>query len=412
MIKYTPLIIIFSYNLFFVLSGILGYQYLGSESSPVFIIYNVLILVIGVILFFSDALFQKVYFTSNQIFVISIPFIFLAIFLIEYLIGNIDNSGSIHFQYFLLWGLPSILMGIYLSKNNRIDHIIKFMDVIMILFSIAAILTSIEVLTTNTRANIGGATYQNASYIASFAFGINLYYLLFGENIYRFKFAKTTLYRYFCYFLLMLQLFAIVSSGGRGGMVLAIVYFIYLIINSIKENRNTKIFKYFIIISLTFLIGILVHFQLMKISIYESSFSRVFSYISSEGIDISATSGRDSVYSVALEYVYNSPLFGYGIFGMFDSYGGYPHNLFIEILLQGGLIYLIFFLFIFTKLINRTSKILKVDKRFRIICVIAFHPLILLMFSGTYTNQSSFWFTVAFIFSYPYNNLKSVSTVN
>src|SRR5690606_30091320 len=102
-----------------------------------------------------------------------------------------------------------------------------------------------------------------------------------------------------------------------------------------------------IIFSSIFIITLLVIFwpKLMEYPEFEKSFSRVFSYISSEGIEWDSTSGRNDLYEKAIEYISKSPIIGYGVFGMFSEFGFYPHNLILEVLLQGGLVYLILILF-------------------------------------------------------------------
>jgi O-antigen ligase len=73
---------------------------------------------------------------------------------------------------------------------------------------------------------------------------------------------------------------------------------------------------------------------------------------------------------------------------------GYPHNLILEILLSGGLIYLgitVFFVAIFVKKILFFA--IKNDVLF---IYIILYPIIQLMFSGTYLVTTEFWIIVTY----------------
>jgi O-antigen ligase len=269
------------------------------------------------------------------------------------------------------------------------------MEIVMLFFSVAVIISLISVVITNTRASIGGATYQNVAYIAAFAFGVNLYYIFFGENHERFAFARSKPYYYLCYVLLLFQLSSVIASGGRDGMILVIVYSVYLFLLLLKDKSSYKKLKNISLIILIGIIGMITQLKLLSISIYESSLNRAFSYLS--GGD---TSGRDTLYNDAMHVILDSPLFGYGLFGMFDYYNDYPHNFFLEVLMQGGLFYLVFWFVIIMYLIIKYINISMKFKAFRLISVIALYPIVVLMVSGTYINQSVFWFIISFIISY------------
>ena len=144
--------------------------------------------------------------------------------------------------------------------------------------------------------------------------------------------------------------------------------------------------------------------NLIDIPIFKSSLERVFSYLTPNGIDMSQTSGRDHVYRDAIELIKQSPIIGYGIFGFFKVYGSYPHNFFLEILLQGGILLLFAILIIIISLIKKIIYMIKYNEELRIILIIFLYPIVMLMFSGTYTSDSIFWFSISFIFSYRFQN--------
>lgn len=61
------------------------------------------------------------------------------------------------------------------------------------------------------------------------------------------------------------------------------------------------------------------------------------------------TSGRTSIYSEALSQFANSPIWGHGLGGFCDFSGAYPHNMFIQMLVEGGLLFFIPYLYLFIK---------------------------------------------------------------
>ena len=56
---------------------------------------------------------------------------------------------------------------------------------------------------------------------------------------------------------------------------------------------------------------------------------------------------RIEVYSDALEYIYNNPFFGYGFGSSSKLFEAYPHNIFLEVMLHGGIVLFMVFIFIF-----------------------------------------------------------------
>jgi O-antigen ligase len=237
----------------------------------------------------------------------------------------------------------------------------------------------------------GGSTYQTFSYASAFAFGLNFYFYS-SKKYYGFGLSSKILF----YFVTLVTLLGVVLSGGRGGVVLIaayLFYFSFVILKHIKKKF------FFFIFEIIFLLFVLILFRpVILINITEiGSFNRLFEYIGSDfSIDWGGTSGRDEVYLKAIEYINLNPVFGYGVFGIFNI-TGYPHNFFLEILLSGGITFLIFFIII--ALVFILPVTLKLIKNNSIIVVIAIYPLVQLFFSGSYLTNSEFWFVLSFILS-------------
>lgn len=400
MLNYVAIAIVFNVSMFFSISTLIGQEYGGKDSSPTYIVYNVILFAISLVLFFYDTVLKKERFNKNQLLVLTIPLLFFFNFLISLLFSRINHEGVTFFLYFVLWGTPGILMGVYLSRYERIKSAVKFVEIIMILFSFATIIASLQSITTGDRVSIAGATYQEAAYIAALSFGINLYYLRYGGMHLRYKLATTKLYKGICIVLLPCQGASVLIAGGRGAAVLAIMYLIIIIVSLMSKLTLGRIVKYAVLIIFVIGISIGIFNNLMKIPTFEHSFSRTFSYLSSEGINWSGTSGRDVVYETAINKIGESPLWGHGIFGMFSVLDYYPHNFILEILLQGGIIYLGIITFGCFFFINKYMSLVRNKPYIRVIGILGVYPLIMLMFSGTYTHTSLFWFVLSFVLSY------------
>lgn len=399
--KIIPLFVIFSTDIFFSLSTLFNYNYDGKESSSIYIFYSITIFILGMLLFLEDIIVKKKRYNFRQILLIGLPCFIFLLFAKTLFLSQGSLFAQQYFVYYILWGVPALLMGIYISREERLAGMSKLIDILMIVLTLAVVTSSIDVLLKGTAfISLGGSTYQTASYISALVFGINLYFLMNGDQHIRFNFTQSKLYKLISFCLLILQVLCVFITGGRGGLVLIVIYtflaFVYFIK---KDNKISTIFKllmivFFIIIAISLFLP-----ELLKIPSFNNSFYRVFSYLSSDGINWTETSYRDIAYKEALELIRKSPLAGYGYYGIWRV-SGYPHNVFLEVLLQGGIIYLMFAIVIIALAIKRLVLITKKQKYTLIISFIALYPLIMLMFSGTYTTNSVLWFTFSFIFSY------------
>lgn len=400
--KLIPIFGIMGVDLFFSISSILGYQYYGIDDSKVYIIYCIIVAILNLSLCLGALLLKNLKITLKELLVFSFPFIILSIYLLTGMLNNGFNTlATSFFCYFLLWSVPAIYVAIYVNKSNIFNSIVKWFEIIMLVFSLSIITSSfIPFLQGANFSLMGGATYQSASYIAAFAFGLNLYFLCFGENHERFNFTSRKIYKYICIFLLFLQLSGIFLSGGRGGIILATAYTIYISFSILKSRNLNKINTYFLSF-IVFIIFIMIVLPiLLQNDIFRSGFDRVFEFISSDGkINWDGTSNRDDAYLKAIELISENPIFGYGLYGFWEV-SGYPHNIILEILLNGGITYLIFSTIIFTVFLNKLFKMIKFDRQNRLLLIIFLYPITMLLFSGTYMTNTIFWFVITVVFTY------------
>lgn len=366
--KYIPFISILAIEIFFVVSGVFSYTYLGQESSLTYVVYNLILFFLANIYFLNDLRCNRLKMSVKDLAVLSVAAIILILFLVEYLLGHVSDATYERFQFFLLWSFPSILMGIYLSKKERYKDIIKFFDIFLIFSHVALLNTLINTISNNKIVSIGGANYQQAGYIFAFSFGINLFLVIFDKNFKRFRYTGKKWYNIVSKLFLILQIIGVILTGARGAMVLIIVYSIFISIKLIRTPYS--LIKLFGIISSIIIVIYLNWSMLIKIPIVAKSWGRIFAYITVDGINWAGTSGRDILYGNAMTLIKQSPIFGYGFFGYWEKLGFSPHNIILEVLLQGGLIYLTFFLLVMMFLIR---KIYRMSKKICIMKLILFY---------------------------------------
>lgn len=397
-----------SYEIFFIISEILGYRYEGNESSPIYYVYLASIFFLTVIFFLYDLIIVNNKLSRRDIFLIIFAKIIFISFFMEVISNGLTSIMITRFTYYIVWGFTSILMGLYLSKNKRYKNLTYFLDILLIFINIALIRSISYSFINGTRVTLGGAIYQTAGYVFALGFGINLFYIVYNYNFSRFNFTKTTFYKVFSSVFLIVQLYGVIATGARGAMLLVIFYVFLILVLSMNSLKNYA--KYTLVI---LVFGLFIYLSwpvISEVPLISNSWDRAFAYIGENGIDWGGTSGRDRVYQNALETISAKPIKGYGLFSYYNV-TSFPHNIFLEVLLQGGIIYFTVFLTIMISILYRFYRIIRFNKLFLLYAVILSYPFIMLMFSGSYMSNGLFWFTVSFIYSMELEDIKSSKSV-
>ena len=122
--------------------------------------------------------------------------------------------------------------------------------------------------------------------------------------------------------------------------------------------------------------------------------SRTLSWMIGMDTDLDS-SGRDVLYTLAINKIIENPL-GYGLFGDNILLGYYVHNLFLELLLNFGIIFggliVIFIIYGFIKSVINTKTV-------RIANIIVVYSIMQLQFSNSYLYLGAFWFALGIIFN-------------
>lgn len=396
--KHIFLLSIFGPNLFFSIMSILGLSYGGIEEGNLsYWIYLISLLLLSFTYFFVDVI-RKKYLTLREL-------IYIYFFMVFFFIVGLYNT--IHYSHipdhileqtilFIIFIIPSSLAGWYFTVNKeKIKYLVKNLEIIMLIFTIAIFITSfLTLINGNQFESFGGGTYQDASYISAFSFGINLFYLIWGEKLYRYNFFESNKYNFIQLFLLVIQLFSLIVGGGRGAFVLLIIYL--LIYSSILIGQNDfKIILKTIFILMVFGISIYI-FNIIILNnktVVLTGLDRIFQFISIDGINWDGTSGRDTVYINILNIAKTNPVLGVGFFNY-----PLPHNLFLEVLVSTGIVGLFIFIIVLVCFIRKFYLILKTNFNNYVLLVIFLYPMVMLMFSSSLFKSTEFAFIMSYIF--------------
>lgn len=379
-------------ELFATVYAIAGIDYEGGESSPAYTIAILATAILTIFYLFKDrrACERNKY---VLLFVIFIPFLIYISSIVDSL-GNPAASSVIssYLKIALGYIVPICISSIYVAKDG-LSNYSRYIHVAMLLITIAVLISILNSLS-GKGLGYGSANYQTLSYYSALAFNLNLCFILYKEKLAVFSFFDDKKYTILSYILLLIQMSGCLISGGRGG-------FVYLALCSVYMIINTKKFGKFASVGLFALLVAVVVSNMSEdnklLNIISSSSERTFSYISKSGIDMSQTSERDVVYESAVNYINDHAPIGGGLFMSRYEFGGYPHNFFLEILMQGGYLYFVIWVSILFAVIRKLLYLVKLHNDF-LLMPIVLYPFTMLLFTGTYLWTPLFWFSIVYCF--------------
>lgn len=278
--------------------------------------------------------------------------------------------------YFLLYIIFSIL-----SDNSTLDLNIVKHTLIWILF----LLIPYAIYAIYFIEDIGILLGISYNFLVPFVLTLNR--LWFN------KIEAKTLFKFVIYSNLIVYSYFYLTSGNRGAILLILIYIIFEWLLRLKNNVLGVTFK---ITLISTLIVILFNFintlyfmdkllKLIGVEIYAIQ-KTINILASNQSID----SGRSYIINILFDSVGNQPLWwGKGIGYIEDYLGYYSHNIFIQYLFEGGIIYLIPFVLLFGYVL-----ILSFRKNYYQEFMIIFTTTILfqLILSNVYWLNPYYWF--------------------
>lgn len=301
-----------------------------------------------------------------------------------------DGRTTWMFNSFIAFSIPCCFIGTSMGVEKSVKMLSKWLEVTMLFVTTAVVISMPYVIYARTV----DFEYQTYSYYCGFAYSINLFFLLNGKDFDRFKFFRKKVYNVLSVILLVIQAGCCLMSGGRGGFILVIASSVLFLLMS----KRMSFFQILMAVAL-FIVVVAILPSDFTSSITLGS-ERTFSFIRGGSIDLGSASDRDIVYDRAVDLISDRMLLGYGIFGYASYNHGTPHNIFLEVMLQGGLVYSLFFWSFIVFIIVKLRRIIKADKSNRLLLAIGIWPAVELLFSSSYMMFGLFWFLVAYIFVY------------
>ena len=379
-------------SVFFSVYSLLGKTYEGSESSPAYIVYMIMMLALEMIIFLLNGKF-----TRKQFFWLLVPLAFVLLAWLFSLAYSMSVNISI-IRNAILWQYTGILLAFNINYSKVDKYIGKSLVVLMFMITFGSVFNVLipyiqgsSMLLFKSSFSSVGSSFQAQSYYIAYAAGINLFF--FCAN------AREMLTKIISYMLLGIQFLCAILYAGRGAMVLALIYLVlyFLYMNNEKKISSKKVLSLLFYVLVILAMYVIIRRMIDSSNVLQGRFERVFSYIGSGGIDLSQTSNRDSLYPIALKYILASPAFGYGILGYMylDGLNRYPHNFVLEFLIEGGIIYMILWICIIFRGIKRIKIIRNLDI-YKVCLVTGLFAFIKLSFSATYSYEMLFWFFVVF----------------
>lgn len=337
------------------------------DTSREFIVIIPFIIIVG--LFFIRAL-PIVLKRNGQLFIFTYIF-FAVIFCLHCLIfpNNIKYINSVMFSFFGIC-LPSFIYSYSIEDYDILyDTLRKGAYIIFIL--------GIFVFYLIVFKNLNKGVY-------SMGFS---YYFLLPCLFFEYEFFKKRTIKYFIY--TAISILIIIAVGSRGPILSIAMYTIIEVFNNVKERKPFYTL-------LIFLIGvvILIYFDKIVLYLYEflnnyGIYSRTLYLFSQEdGIHLS---NREYIYNYAIELILEHPILGVGIAGDRYFLGTYAHNLFLEIILDYGVIFGSIISVILICFFIKSIFLLPQNKSFDFIKIIFCIGIVPLMISSSYLADAWFW---------------------
>lgn len=375
------LVVAFSYSIYFVIATFLGIP----QEGVVFRLYSGILAVVVAFVFFLS-----IHRIPRRIYIGGL--LLCAIIILLYFSTRCfyDEVNNRYTSYFLSMGvrfIPAVLTGMYMLSH---DDIMKKVEYALLPFILLYTITLASVaFTANIGVNIAQTfntdflNYQSISYYSIFAFGFNMYLIVQCSNSY------TRYRRYILIALAILQVIITIMAGGRGAFVFGCVFTLYF---ALKHITFSKLISY-ILIGLAVLLTI--NAILSDNEIFKMGFERIFNFFgNTEAI---GTDNRWIRWNLAWNAFTKSPVFGHGLGSVFYEVGFYSHNIFTDMLCEGGVVLFLIFIFVLMKFIRASQILITEDYRNEIIVIVFLCSFVMNSFSGYYLSDTGIWLSLTYV---------------
>lgn len=375
------LIVAFSYSIYFVIATFLGIP----QEGVIFRLYSGILAMIAFLAFYLSIrrIPGRIYF-GGILLCITITLLY---FSTRCFYNEINNR---YVSYFLSMGvrfIPAVLTGIYmLSHDDMMEKIERALLPFILLYTITL---SFVAFTAKAGANMvqtfntNFLNYQSISYYSIFAFGFTMYLIVRRRDSY------TRYEKYALIVLATLQVIITIMAGGRGAFVLGCAFTLYFALKHITFGKFIS-YTLIAIAALTMINTILSNNEIFKMG-----FNRIFNFFSNaEAIGID---NRWIRWNLAWNSFLESPVFGHGLGSVFYEVGFYSHNIFTDMLCEGGLVLVSIFIFLLLKFIQASRLLIAEDYRNEIIVIVFLCSFVMSCFSSYYLSETGIWLSLTYV---------------
>lgn len=378
--------------LYWSISSLMGLDFsIHDSAGGVFVAYNVILFAFTILFSFKDIKFGKL--NKGNRFLLGVILFYVFAYFFESLISDATSTEWFNksFLFFILFGIAGALIGVVFSQNG-ISKFYKHIDLLSFIIGVGYIRSIPMMLVTGEM--LGG--YQDISYYSALSFGFLLYGFISNRKDRSFIF-KYSLTRYLSIVVGLFLVICVLSSGGRGGLVLLFVEIVFCFFSLIKKNIVFSM----LLLSVCSALFIITSTFIQKSSvgdIVNIGMERGLSYFDSGKIDVTETSNRDLIYKEHMNRIKENPFVGEGIYTVLGKYE-WPHNFFIELLATGGVFFLFFWILILIICFKVLKRIIKTDRNNQYLVPLILYPSIVLLFSSSYLVTRIFWFVISLLLS-------------
>lgn len=210
---------------------------------------------------------------------------------------------------------------------------------------------------------------------------------------------KSVIIKIIGFFQILVGIAFLIALGSRGAILGVLLSVLLLLLY--RKNKKLRILSFKSLLVVVLLITIVFFFEPIVTFVYEKLLDHNISSYSlmrmanslSEGSSLS--SGRDEIYAVTISGIKNNLIIGSGI-GSFDNYSGaYPHNIFLQILYEGGLFFGIPLIALILYSIYSLNQEITIETRLLYIYLISV-GFVQLLFSSNFWSSIIFWYWIGF----------------
>lgn len=327
--------------------------------------------------------------------------IILLHFMITFLFKGIDSYASVYFVEFIFYGFITYLLIILPYSSINIIYFTMLIGNLILINPIGIV----EFM--NSEFAYGGTSMGGTYGMLPCAVATIIYLFFIPKK-------KNKILEFVSYISNGYLLFVIVTTGSRGASLAIVTLIIFIaaikISQKIKKGEGfiyifSLAFIYmtsiFVILNLNKILGFILN-MLMALEVEIIAISRTINLIESKGF-VGVLNARDKIYEDAIELFFDSPLIGHGIGSFADIYNGqYPHNIFLQLMVEGGILITIPFTIVFILtiwILIKPTQGKKISELRLILLFLFIVSIPRLTLSSYFWMNPAFWVLIYILFS-------------